>query len=123
MMKMAALLLFLIAWTQSAAQQQDSTIYVNGIPVSEDDTVANFPQTDFFPKENHRRVGTEKIPSKLRKALDTKPQFRKWEQTGVYFDTNTKLYIVKVPLENGYRIFGLDADGKPVTFDEVSEDY
>jgi hypothetical protein len=104
-----------------AIAQDDSTQYINGIPVTEQDSVDNPPPADLFPKENHQLVPRQKLPKKLLEALTEKSQFNGWEKTGVYLDTNTGLYIVTIPLDRGRKVFGLDKKGKTVTYDEVSE--
>lgn len=121
-MKTIALFLgFIWFGTLLTNAQNDSTVYINGIPVTESDTVTNFPDTDLFPKTNHERIHYDKIPSKLRKILERKSLYKGWNQTGVFLDKNTNLYLVRVSVKKGYKIFGLDKNGNPVTFDEVSE--
>jgi hypothetical protein len=100
--------------------QDDSTQYINGIPITADDSVANAIPEDQFPKKNYQFVTPAKLPKKLLAALTEKNQFKGWEKKGVYLDRNTGLYIITIPIKNGRRIFGLDENGKAVTYDEVS---
>jgi hypothetical protein len=103
-----------------AIGQPDSTLYSNGIPMVDEDSVENIIPPDQDPKKQRVRVPEEKIPARVSKVLRS-DNYKGWEKTGLYLDKNTRLYIVTVPYADGFRIFGLDQYGKPVTYDEVSE--
>ena len=101
--------------------QDDSTRYIHGLPVSDDDTVRNFPQRDRQPDNRHRALSVRELPSELRKVLDEEPQYEGWRDSTVYLEVNTDLYIVPVKYDGGIKIFGLKENGNPVTYSEVSQ--
>lgn len=101
----------------SVFSQDDSTRYIFGIPV-EADSVQDFPDQDFRPENQARPVPVNALPAEVRESLNA-PQYQGWQDSTVYFQENTGLYIVPVRYEKGIRIFGLNAKGEPVTYDEV----
>lgn len=101
--------------------QDDSTRYIHGLPVSDDDTVRNFPQRDRQPNNRYRPLSVSELPSELRKVLDEEPQYEGWRDSTVYFEKNTDLYIVPVKYEGGIKIFGLQEDGNAMTYSDVSK--
>ena len=112
-----AALLFLIFNTTCALAQEDSTRYIFGLPVSEDDT-AQVTQ-DLEPKNRLTVVAADQLPQKLREVLESEEQYRGWKDSTVYFQNNTGLYLV--PIKNGESVtlFGLTENGQPVTFNEI----
>ena len=105
----------------SAFSQADSTRYINGLPVSDDDTVQQFPQNDLAPAKKITPVEVKNLPAKLREALEQGAQYEGWKDSTVYFDNNTQQYIVPVKYEGGVKIFGVDKDGNPVRYSEVDK--
>ena len=105
--------------TATAFAQSDTTEFVYGIPVTEEDSVENIPFPDLEPVDNYRKLSKSDLPSGLSNSLDRKEEFKGWEKRGVYLDRNTGLYIVTIPFGDAFRIFGLDKDGKGVTYKEV----
>lgn len=103
------------------AQDDDSTLYINGIPVY-DDSVQFFPQIDYLPKENHVMVNPDRLPKKLKKRLKKGDQYSGWEKSPVYLDTNTKLYLITIKGNDSIRIYGLNENGIPMTYDEIDVD-
>jgi hypothetical protein len=114
-----ALLLF-TAPAIAVVAQSDSTQYVYGIPVTDEDSVENIPFPDLEPIDNYRKLDRSDLPSGLVKALETNDQFKGWEKRAVYLDKNTDLYIVTIPFGDAFRVFGLDKNGKGVTYKEIS---
>ena len=100
--------------------QDDSTRYIFGLPVSEDDTARQFPVRDLAPKNTRTPVNASALPQSLLEILDREPQYEGWRDSTVYFDKNTGLYLVPVRYEQDVRIFGLNENGRPVTYDDVS---
>jgi hypothetical protein len=113
----AAAFLFVAYGVQA---QNDSTRYINGLPVSEDDTVEQFIENDLGVKDKIRAVSTSELPRKVLKALKKGDQYNGWEDSVIYFDENTRLFLVPVKYEEGIKTFGINEDGHPVTFDEVT---
>jgi len=100
--------------------QTDSTRYINGLPVTEDDTVQGFPQQDLGPKTHLQVVAPDNLPDKLLKTLEEQDQYRGWRDTTVYFDTNIDLYLIHVKTDDGVQIYGMTDKGNPVTFNQVT---
>ena len=101
---------------------QDSTRYINGLPVSEDDTTQQFlKDRDLEPKNRLTVVPADQLPVKLRDELDSDEQYAGWRDSSVYFDANTEIYHVPVKYAEGVKIFGMKENGDPVTFREVSD--
>ena len=100
--------------------QADSTRYINGLPVSEDDTATHIQQTDVDPDNRQIAISANDLPPRLREVLDSQDTYKGWQDTTVYYQKNTGLYIL--PLKDGesVRIFGLTENGDPVSFSEVS---
>lgn len=119
------LLLFLtmMACAVNAYTQTDSaTVYRHGLPVSEDDTVQNFPQNDYYPKNVRMVIPDNHLPPKLHKSLQENPRYSGWEQLPVYYDKNTDIYTIRI-LENSDTTFiGLNRNGKPVSYGNNSID-
>ena len=103
-----------------SAAQNDSTRYINGLPVTEDDTARQFVQQDREPKDKLRAVAPEALPADLLNALENEEQYAGWKDSTVYFDANTNLYFVHIKSADAVKVFGLNQNGKPVTFSEVS---
>lgn len=115
----AALMLFV---AMDAFAQEDSTRYINGLPVSEDDTARQFLQNrDLEPKDRLVIVPLDRLPEKLVDELDSEDIYQGWRDTSVYFDSNTKIYHIPVKYADGVKIFGMRENGDPVTFREVSD--
>jgi hypothetical protein len=101
--------------------QADSTRYIRGLPVSDDDTARQFPQEDLEPQDKIMVVPPYKLPSEVREALENQPQYQGWQDSTVYFDKNTRLYIVPVKNNEGIELYGLNENGEPVTFNVVAK--
>lgn len=101
----------------SVFSQDDSSRYIFGLPVDAD-TVQDFPNHDFRPENDARPVPVYALPAEVRESLN-EPQYEGWQDSTVYFQENTGLYLVPVKYANGIKIFGLNANGEPVTYDEV----
>lgn len=97
--------------------QSDSTQYENGLPVTNDDTVRNFPSTDYYPFEKFRKLDVAELPKKVAHALKHESQYNGWERGNIYFDVNTQLYLIQIPRNEDAYVYGVNADGKSVSFD------
>jgi hypothetical protein len=108
--------------SREVLSQDDSTRYIFGLPVSDDDTARQFPERDHVPPKRIKPVGVAALPPEVREALETEKQYKGWQDSTVYLDLNTGLYIVPIKHRTGIRIFGINEKGEPVTYDEVSRD-
>lgn len=111
---------FVFICTSRAFAQNDSTRYINGLPVSEDDTARQFLQTDLEPKDHLRIVPPDALPSDVLKALERDESYDGWRDSTVYYDRNTSLFLVHIKSAQSVKIIGMNGKGKPVTFNEVT---
>lgn len=101
--------------------QGDSTVYRFGLPVSDDDTARQFLQRDMEPRNELTAVPVKNLPREVLEALDSEDQFEGWRDSIVYYQENTGRYVVPVKADDGIRIYGVNKNGKAVTFDMISE--
>lgn len=101
------------------AQETDSTVYRFGLPVSDDDTTEQFLQADRIPGNEWKAIPVDDLPSEVLEAITEGSQYQGWRDSTVYFEKNTGHYLVPVEGEDGLRIYGLNEDGEPVTFDII----
>lgn len=115
------LIFFSAGVVQAQAQNDSTTQYIQGIPVTDDDTVQNFPREDVYPINKLIVIPDDQLPGKLRKALNKDSQYEGWNKMPVYFDKNTSLYIVQVGEGLDVKRYGFNKNGKPVTFSEYTK--
>ena len=111
---------FLLGSVVSFAQidSDTSTVYRNGLPISEDDTVTNFPGVDFKPFNEYKKVSFDALPEKLKEELNENSRFNGWRDSLLYFDEINSRYFVAIPIDSMVQIFGFDKRGNVITFDE-----
>jgi hypothetical protein len=112
---------FVLAISEVVFSQDDSTRYINGLPVTEDDTVRQFPQDDLEPKTVLMPMQNTDLPPRLLRVLETEAQYRGWQDSIIYLEKNTGLYQIPVKYPGGVKIFGLNKNGDPVTFRDVGK--
>jgi hypothetical protein len=61
---------FILLGSLPLFSQADSTKYINGLPVSEDDTARFDPDLDLEPHNRVVRVPADRLPEKLREVLE-----------------------------------------------------
>ena len=71
---------------------------------------------DTEPLRDSVRLEENQVPRKLKKTLERDDLYRGWEDAGIYFNTNTKLYMLYLPADTLTRKYGFDEYGKVVTF-------
>lgn len=118
-MKRIAFLIAALLVSTALFAQNDSTVYRFGLPVSEDDTTGQFLQSDRIPEDSWRALPLIEVPEDVLEAIRERKQYAGWEDSTVYYDKDTELYLIPVEREDGIRIYGLNKHGKPVTFDMV----
>lgn len=111
---------FLLASVVSFAQidSDTSTVYRYGLPISEDDTVTNFPGFDFKPFNEYKKVSFDALPKELREELNENSRFSGWRDSLLYFDDVNNRYFVTIPVDSTVQIFGFNKRGNVITFDE-----
>lgn len=117
-----SILVFAVVTGYNAWSQSDSTLYINGLPVSEDDTVRNFPSTNYYPKNNEVIVGNRQLPEKLLDKLKKQSVYKGWERFPVLYNKSTDRYTVRVLSQNDTLYFGLDGNGNAVSYGKKNRD-
>jgi hypothetical protein len=110
---------FLLSGATAVCAQEDSTRYIFGLPVSEDDTASQVVANDLEPKNRYTPVSANDLPEKLRNVLQKKEQYRGWQDSTIYLERNTGLYIVPIKYDEGVKLFGFSENGHPVTYNEI----
>jgi hypothetical protein len=108
--------LFLIPGWVVVQAQNDSTVYIHGLPVSGDDTVQHFPKNDLPPNNNIVIIPENQLPSSLLKALNKDKRYSGWKAFPVYYNTSTEVYNVTVKNAADTTYYGFNSNGKPVTY-------
>lgn len=103
-----------------AIAQNDSIQYIQGLPMTNEDTVQRVVG-DIPPKNVLIEIPKERIPEKLKRTLGKEELYRGWEKFPVYQDNNTKLYILSIIKGNTTRTYGFSENGKPVTYQESTK--
>jgi hypothetical protein len=119
---LAVLLFCMSAGLSKSFGQTDSTVFHQGLPVSHDDTVRNFPHYDYYPQTRMIIVPYEQLPGKLQRTLKTKDMYKGWDQFPVYYNKNTDLYDIRFMEGNDTTVIGMNKSGKPVTYGKRSKD-
>ena len=104
---------------KAQSDASDSTEYIFGLPVTNDDTIRQ-PFPDRPPKDVLVRIPENEIPKRLRKSLEIDDLYKGWERRGIFRDRNTGLYIISIRDKTSTRTYGFNENGKPITFDEHS---
>jgi hypothetical protein len=114
-MRLLITMIFVLASLNGKAQS-DSIEYNHGVPVGNDDTVQHFPDNDIAPKTKLNVVKPGQLPSRLRKALETKSIYKGWNRFPVIFNETTRLYEVRVLQAGDTTVLGVNKDGDTVTY-------
>jgi hypothetical protein len=106
---------------QTAFAQNDSLEFIHGLPVIEDDTVQQFPQEDLEPLSNYTRIAKNEIPPRLQRTLKHDDLYKGWENSPIYLDRNTGLYILHLSSATSVRTYRFNESGKPVSYSETAK--
>jgi hypothetical protein len=116
-MRLFAILFCCCAMQFSVFAQSDSTtLFRQGLPVSDDDTVQHFPAKDFYPRTNIRSVRESDLPQKVVHTLNRKSIYEGWNRLPVYHDLNTDIFYVRVVHGSDTASYGLNRNGKAVSY-------
>ena len=112
----------LIGFHLVCAQADDDTIqYSHGLPITGEDTLSQEVDTlDREPKDVQIRLESGQIPTALRKTLRRGEQYKGWEQSAIFIQKNTGLYVVRITEGGTTRIYRFNGNGKAVSYDEES---
>jgi hypothetical protein len=103
-----------------AFSQDDDTIqYIHGLPESVEDTSQQIPQ-DFPPRDQFVEISIEQIPQELYETLTEQPLYKGWQNQVMLLDKNTGLYWLRMKTKDVVRLYGFNANGKSVSFNEIT---
>jgi uncharacterized protein (DUF1330 family) len=108
---------FLFTSVIAYSQDDDTIQFVQGLPVTGEDTSQNEYQSG-LNTANLTKLTPEQIPPKLLRTLKKDSLFANWKNGEVYLDEKTGLYWIEFSEGNVVRTFGLSARGHPVTIRE-----
>ena len=121
-MKICVLLLMLYICVTSAYAQTDSaTVYIHGLPVSEDDTAEHNSLKDIPPLNKDIIVPFNQLPRKVQQALK-EPEYKGWNDFPIQYRRTTGIYTIRFISKGDTTVIGLNENGKPVKFGENSID-
>lgn len=101
----------------SAAQDDDTIRYVEGLPITGEDTVTS-DQKKTGPSNNHVTITREQVPPGLLKTLAENTLFINWESEEILFDRNTDLYWIHFQDSAAIRSYAFAEDGAIVSVRE-----
>lgn len=70
-------------------------------------------------KEDRVEVRRENLPGKMTDALERFDKFDGWEESPVYFETNSDQFIVTVVRDNSTQTFRFDKEGNEIAGEAV----
>ena len=70
---------------------------------------------DIGPPKDSVRIAAAAVPARLRRRLQHEVQYRGWEESEIYLNRNTGLYMVYFTDSLRVRQYVFDNRGKPVT--------
>lgn len=120
-MKRLLLLFFLIpcgylyAQTDSAVVVRDTIGVRRDMPDPQSVYNSELPK-DIGPPKDSVLVTGKQVPRRVRKALNGKDIYKGWQDGEIYLNRNTGLYMLYLTRDGLINKFGLDEDGKQVTF-------
>jgi hypothetical protein len=120
-MKLLMIAGLLLGTVLACNAQTDSLQFIQGIPVIRDDTLPQTLVEDQPPNDHLIRVAADTIPSRLRKTLNGDNMFNGWQKASLYFDLNTRLFILHLPGQDVIRTYHFSEEGKPVSYNETSK--
>jgi len=104
------------------AQDDSATQYIHGLPVTEDDTVHNFPANDLEPRNQAVVVPRDRLPGELLKTLNEKSEYKGWEKLPVVKNINTGIYTIRIVHKEDTTYLGMNENGQVVTYGRNSVD-
>lgn len=120
-MKRLLLILFLLpcgglyAQTDSAVVVRDTIRTRRDIPDPNSVYNSELPK-DIGPPKDSVLVTGKQVPRRVRKALQERDIYDGWQDGELYLNHNTGLYMLYITRDGLINKFGLDAEGKQVTF-------
>lgn len=106
---------YLYAQTDSAVVVRDTVNVRRDIPDPQSVYNSEIPK-DIGPPKDSVLVTGKQIPRRVRKALNGNDIYDGWENGEIYLNRNTGLYMLYLTRDNEVAKFGLDEEGRQVTF-------
>jgi len=119
-MRLILLTLFILSFGVVFAQN-DSLDFYMGLPVIHDDTVSQTSVPDMVPMDQYIRLSPDSLPKRVVETLAHDDIFKGWQKASLYYDKNTKLYVIHLASGNSIRTYRFNADGEPVAYSETSK--
>jgi len=67
-------------------------------------------------------MAATQLPHRVLKSLQRESIYSGWEKLPVLFDKNTGIYTVRIKAENDTIYYGLNENGKPVSYGKKNKD-
>ena len=108
-------------YTTRAQADDDTVQYSHGLPVTGEDTLSQQTDTvDREPKDIQIKVKNDQIPAALRATLMKGEQYIGWERSAIFFERNTRLFVVRIKQGETTRIYRFNGEGNVVSYNEKS---
>ncbi|HEY9046412.1 MAG TPA: hypothetical protein VIN08_10975 [Ohtaekwangia sp.] len=95
--------------------QDDTTSTVNNAPNPESVYNSEIPY-DLEPARDSMKLAWSEIPNKLLRKLNRTRRYAGWERAGLYLNRNTKVYMIYIINDSLVTKYGLDENGRVVTY-------
>lgn len=106
---------YLYAQTDSAVVVRDTINTRRDMPDAQSVYNSELPK-DIGPPKDSVLVTGKQVPRRVRKALTENDIYDGWQEGEIYLNRNTGLYMLYLTRGDLINKFGLDAEGKQVTF-------
>jgi hypothetical protein len=106
---------YLSAQTDSAVVVRDTIHTKRDMPDAQSVYNSELPK-DIGPPKDSVLVTGKQVPRRVRKALNENEIYDGWQDGEIYLNRNTGLYMLYLTRGNLINKFGLDVDGKQVTY-------
>jgi hypothetical protein len=106
---------YLYAQTDSAVVVRDTINTRRTMPDPQSVYNSELPK-DVGPAKDSVLVTDKQVPRRVRKTLNGKDIYDGWQDGEIYLNRNTGLYMLYITRGALVNKFGLDADGRQVTF-------
>jgi hypothetical protein len=116
------MLIVVLALTASVAHAQTKvdSLVTTEEPLQNDKYATEVPK-DSPPYKNQIEVAREDIPVRLLKTLQRDDLYKGWENSTIYLDENTHIYMLRMKRNSTITTYGFNKNGKAVTFDSFTQ--
>lgn len=104
-----------------ATAQSDSIEYINGLPITNQDTLPAGGADIDITNEKFVTLSPEQLPSEIVKTLNEDTLYKEWQNARIVLDKNTHLYWLHFSAGNTIRSYGFSKEGSVVSIDEKTK--